>query len=153
MNPRSSPVRERLTDEHPAVTALVPETIELVLKPIQQFVRGWMMSGATLERGASFGLDPATNHFWIVGRAGVMGDCTWEVAAGGLGFWVRTRSVPRGRRCRRGSATSTWPWRMPAVAPIGAGPSWNGSTQRRSRGRGSHGGVWFYADDQWSVRW
>jgi len=44
------------------------------------------MSRATLERGASVGLDPATNHFWIVGRAGVMGDCTWEVAAAGLGF-------------------------------------------------------------------
>ncbi len=69
-----------------AGTALVPETIERVLKPIQQFVRGWMMSRATLERGSPFGLDPNTNHFWIVGRAGVMGDCTPEVAAGGLGF-------------------------------------------------------------------
>lgn len=62
------------------------ETIEKVLKPIQQFVRGWMMSPGTLARGARFGLDPTTNHFWIVGRAGVMGDCTWPVAAGGLAF-------------------------------------------------------------------
>lgn len=67
-------------------TTAVSDTVERVLKPIQQFTRGWMMVKATTERGTELGLDPSYNQFWIVGRAGVLGECTWEVAAGGLAF-------------------------------------------------------------------
>ena len=34
----------------------VSETIERVLKPIQQFTRGWMMAPSTVERGREIGL-------------------------------------------------------------------------------------------------
>ena len=61
-------------------------TVERVLKPIQQFVRGWMMSPSTRARGRELGLVAADNQFWIVGRAGVLGDGPAEVAIGGLGF-------------------------------------------------------------------
>ncbi|MFN0025732.1 MAG: fatty acid desaturase family protein [Acidimicrobiales bacterium] len=43
----------------PASETITSEIVERVRKPMQQFVRGWMMSPATLERRASFGLDPA----------------------------------------------------------------------------------------------
>ena len=67
-------------------TATVPETIERVFKPIQQFTRGWMMNPATEQYGREqLGLD-RPRQFWVVGRAGVMGDCTAEVAAGALAF-------------------------------------------------------------------
>ena len=67
-------------------TATVEETIERVFKPIQQFTRGWMLNPATEEWGrTNLGLD-RPRQFWIVGRAGVMGNCTAEVAAGELAF-------------------------------------------------------------------
>jgi hypothetical protein len=67
-------------------TTGVSEIIERVLKPIQQFTRGWMMVTATSQRGTELGLDAGYNQFWIVGRAGVLGECPWEVAASGLAF-------------------------------------------------------------------
>ena len=67
-------------------SASTAATIERVLKPIQQFVRGWMSSASTNERGRELGLTAAHNQFWIVGRAGVLGDGPAEVAIGGLGF-------------------------------------------------------------------
>ena len=66
--------------------ATVPDTIERVFKPIQQFTRGWMMSPDTDTYGREvLGLD-RPRQFWVVGRAGVMGDCTAEVAAAALAF-------------------------------------------------------------------
>jgi hypothetical protein len=61
------------------------DAVERVLKPIQQFTRGWMMSEPTAKRGVALGL-ASGEDFWIVGRAGVLGDCGPEVAAAGLAF-------------------------------------------------------------------
>jgi hypothetical protein len=66
-------------------TATVADTVEGVLKPIQQFTRGWMMVPATAERGMALGLRSG-NDFWIVGRAGVIGNGDAAVAAAGLAF-------------------------------------------------------------------
>lgn len=67
-------------------TATVPDTIERVFKPIQQFTRGWMMSPDTDRYGeAVLGLT-LPRQFWVVGRAGVLGSCPAEVAAGALAF-------------------------------------------------------------------
>jgi hypothetical protein len=63
----------------------VPAVVERILKPIQQFVRGWMMSDSTVALGKEMGLSSG-NQFWVVGRAGVLGDCDADVAAAGLAF-------------------------------------------------------------------
>jgi hypothetical protein len=63
----------------------VAPAVERILKPIQQFVRGWMMSDSTVARGKAIGLTSG-NQFWIVGRAGVLGDGDADVAAAGLAF-------------------------------------------------------------------
>jgi hypothetical protein len=87
-------------------TGTVSNTVEQVLKPIQQFTRGWMMVPATAQRGVELGLRSG-NDFWIVGRAGVLGDADAAVAAAGLAFispeGVRAawESVPPGLSRRR----------------------------------------------------
>lgn len=65
--------------------ANLQDQIERVLKPIQQFVRGWMQSQHTKDRAIELGLTGG-DDLWIAGRAGVLGDCTSEAAAAGLGF-------------------------------------------------------------------
>jgi hypothetical protein len=68
------------------VRADVPAQVERVLKPIQQFTRGWMLNASVCRAlAAELGLRN-DNDLWIVGRAGVMGDCTWQAAQAGLGF-------------------------------------------------------------------
>lgn len=67
-------------------TATPAETVERTFKPLQQFTRGWMMAEATGTYGVEVVGMRTGREFWIVGRAGVMGDCTWEVAAGALAF-------------------------------------------------------------------
>ena len=69
----------------PAPTAMVAETIERVFKPIQQFTRGWMMAESTDAYGVELGFATG-RHFWVVGRAGVLGSCPPDVAAGALAF-------------------------------------------------------------------
>jgi hypothetical protein len=67
-------------------TATVAETIDRVFKPIQQFTRGWMMTEATGRYGVEqLGLRSG-RQFWIVGRAGVLGSCPADVAAGAIAF-------------------------------------------------------------------
>jgi hypothetical protein len=61
------------------------EQVERVLKPIQQFVRGWMLGSRADARAAQLGL-PSGEALWIVGRAGVLGDSDASVAAAGLAF-------------------------------------------------------------------
>jgi hypothetical protein len=61
------------------------ETVERVFKPIQQFTRGWMMAASTDEYGVALGMRTG-REFWIVGRAGVLGSCPPDVAAGALAF-------------------------------------------------------------------
>lgn len=68
-----------------AETATVAETVERVFKPIQQFTRGWMMAKATDEYGVRLGFRVG-RHFWVVGRAGVIGEAPAEVALAGLAF-------------------------------------------------------------------
>ena len=65
--------------------AAVAETVQRVLRPIQQFTRGWMLSEATDRAGIDLGL-PSGEDFWIIGRAGVLGDCRPDVAAAALGY-------------------------------------------------------------------
>jgi len=61
------------------------EQVERVLKPIQQFVRGWM-TGPPADRLAEQLRMRSGQDVWIVGRAGVLGDGDADVAAAGLGF-------------------------------------------------------------------
>jgi hypothetical protein len=61
------------------------EQVERVLKPIQQFVRGWMTGPPTDQLAAELGMASGSD-LWIVGRAGVLGDCDAAVAAAGLAF-------------------------------------------------------------------
>jgi hypothetical protein len=67
------------------MTPTVGDQVERILKPIQQFVRGWMMGPPAEELAAGLGLR-SENDLWIIGRAGVLGDCPPEVAAAGLAF-------------------------------------------------------------------
>jgi hypothetical protein len=53
--------------------------------PLQQWVRGWMLTDDTARRGVALGLRDL-EQFWIVGRAGVLGDGPADVAIGGLAF-------------------------------------------------------------------
>ncbi|MFK7918507.1 MAG: hypothetical protein AB8G14_10545 [Ilumatobacter sp.] len=64
---------------------IVFDTIERLVKPTQQFVRGWMLTSDTAAHGTSIGFATGTD-FWIVGRAGVLGECTAETAIAGLAF-------------------------------------------------------------------
>lgn len=61
-------------------------TVERVLKPIQQFTRGWMMAPETLAYGEQVLGLTRPRQFQIVGRAGVLGSCPAEVAVGALAF-------------------------------------------------------------------
>ena len=63
----------------------VGDAVERVLKPIQQFTRGWMLSRSTAEYGVGLGF-ASGEDFWICGRAGVLGECRADVAAAGLAF-------------------------------------------------------------------
>jgi hypothetical protein len=64
---------------------VVLATIQRVLKPIQQFVRGWMIVPETELLANKLGLRDG-HDVWVIGRAGAMGDCTADAAAAGLGF-------------------------------------------------------------------
>lgn len=66
-------------------TLTVADQVERVLKPIQQFVRGWMTGPLADRLAAELGFKSGED-VWVVGRAGVLGDCDVEVAAAGLGF-------------------------------------------------------------------
>ncbi len=63
----------------------VAAATERVLKPIQQFVRGWMITPKSEARARELGLRDG-HDFWVVGRAGVLGDGDADVAAAGLAF-------------------------------------------------------------------
>jgi hypothetical protein len=88
----------------PTMTA--PDQVERVLKPIQQFVRGWMTGGPTDRLAADLGMRSGSD-LWIVGRAGVLGDGDADVAAAGLAFIAPDRvraaweSLPTGLTPRR----------------------------------------------------
>ena len=71
-------------------TMTVADQVERVLKPIQQFVRGWMTGPLTDRLAIDLGLRSETD-LWIVGRAGVLGDGDADVAAAGLGFLAPER--------------------------------------------------------------
>lgn len=82
-------------------TMTVANQVERVLKPIQQFVRGWMTGSMTDRLAAELGLQSGSD-LWIVGRAGVLGDGDADVAAAGLAFLAPDRvraaweSLPEG---------------------------------------------------------
>ncbi len=82
-------------------TATVADQVERVLKPIQQFVRGWMTGAPTDRLAVDLGMKSGSD-LWIVGRAGVLGDSDADVAAAGLAFLSPARvreawdSLPEG---------------------------------------------------------
>jgi hypothetical protein len=84
----------------------VADQVERVLKPIQQFVRGWMTGPSTDRLAAELGMRSGED-LWIVGRAGVLGDGDADVAAAGLAFLAPDRvraaweSLPSGLTPRR----------------------------------------------------
>lgn len=61
------------------------EVIDRLIKPTQQFTRGWMMAESTVAHGVSLGFATG-RHYWVVGRAGVLGECTADTAIAALGF-------------------------------------------------------------------
>lgn len=69
----------------PERTEKVDATIAQVLKPIQQFVRGWMYGAEPAAFAKDLGLRSGTD-FLIIGRAGVMGSCTAETATAAIAF-------------------------------------------------------------------
>ena len=87
-------------------TNTTADQVERVLKPIQQFVRGWMTGPLTDRLAADLGLRSGSD-LWIVGRAGVLGDGDADVAAAGLAFLAPDRvraaweSLPDGLTHRR----------------------------------------------------
>ncbi|MEA3185906.1 MAG: hypothetical protein QOC57_1943 [Ilumatobacteraceae bacterium] len=72
------------------MTTTIADQVERVLKPIQQFVRGWMTGPTTDRLAADLGLQSGTD-LWIVGRAAVLGDGDADVAAAGLAFLAPDR--------------------------------------------------------------
>ena len=71
-------------------TMTVADQVERVLKPIQQFVRGWMTGPPTDRLAGELGMRSGED-LWIVGRAGVQGDGDADVAAAGLAFLAPDR--------------------------------------------------------------
>ncbi|MFV0257955.1 MAG: helix-turn-helix domain-containing protein [Acidimicrobiales bacterium] len=61
------------------------EVIDRLVKPTQQFTRGWMLVESTAKHGEALGF-ASGRHYWVVGRAGVLGECTAETAIAALGF-------------------------------------------------------------------
>ena len=60
-------------------------TVIELKRPIQQWTRGWMMGPSTDRTAAAIGL-ASGEQLWVVGRAGVLGNCDADVAAGGLAY-------------------------------------------------------------------
>ena len=71
-------------------TTTIADQVERVLKPIQQFVRGWMIGPPNDRLAADLGMASGSD-LWIVGRAGVLGDCDADVAASALAFLAPDR--------------------------------------------------------------
>ena len=65
-------------------TDLLPAA-ERILKPIQQFSRGWMLDRSTADYGVSLGFHTG-EEYWIVGRGGALGDVDHQIAAAALAF-------------------------------------------------------------------
>ncbi|MCP5027855.1 MAG: hypothetical protein GY929_16390 [Actinomycetia bacterium] len=66
------------------------EVVEQTALPILVFGRGWMSHPDTAARGQKLGLEPPFG-FWILGRAGFLGDVPADVAAAAIGFMHRDR--------------------------------------------------------------
>ena len=54
-------------------------------QPVLELARGWLLSKDTARRGEELGLLPGRG-FWVLGRAGVLGDVDADVAAAAVGF-------------------------------------------------------------------
>jgi hypothetical protein len=81
-----------------ATTSAV-DTIDRIWPQVQQFSRSWMFAKSTDARGIELGF-VSGGHFWLVGRAGVLGSCPEDVAAP---RWPSRRwnaSVRHGVACR-----------------------------------------------------
>ncbi|MCP3854359.1 MAG: hypothetical protein GY745_07235 [Actinomycetia bacterium] len=67
-------------------------------QPVLVFGRGWMAHPDTAARGQGLGLEPPFG-FWIVGRAGFLGDAPADVAAAAIGFMHRDRVAAAWDEC------------------------------------------------------
>lgn len=65
--------------------ATAAETIERVKEPIQLYSRSWMLADSTNAYGVALGFATGA-QFWVVGRAGVLGSCSAEIAAAAIAF-------------------------------------------------------------------
>ncbi|MCV7225254.1 helix-turn-helix domain-containing protein [Mycolicibacterium komossense] len=59
--------------------------VDRIKGPIQDYTRTWMLSDATNAYGVRLGFTSGV-QFWIVGRAGVLGNCPPEVASAAIAF-------------------------------------------------------------------
>lgn len=59
------------------------DTVVALKRPIQQWTRGWMMGPDADSKATEIGLQSG-EQLWVVGRAGVLGNCDADIAAGGL---------------------------------------------------------------------
>ena len=126
-------------------TVTVADQVERVLKPIQQFVRGWMTGPLADRLAIDLGMQSGAD-LWIVGRAGVLGDGDADVAAAGLAFLAeRTRTFervrpgcsPAGRSAIHLHRCSSIPYRHRHLTRIGKVYHWllyprRGQTDRRN---------------------
>ena len=108
-------------------TDLLPAA-ERILKPIQQFSRGWMLDRSTAEYGVSLGFHTG-EEYWIVGRAGALGDVDPEIAAAALAFiapsavreaWEHVPSGMTPRGVTETYAARCTSWGTDALAPFDA---------------------------------
>lgn len=60
-------------------------TIAHIALPIQDYTRSWMLAPSTDAYGVEMGFASGV-QFWVVGRAGVLGDCPVEVACAAIAF-------------------------------------------------------------------
>ncbi|MFE6864655.1 hypothetical protein [Nocardia sp. NPDC057668] len=66
-------------------TATAASTIDDIRDPVARFTRGWMLATSTDAYGMDLGF-ASGSRFWVVGRAGVLGDCPVEIAAAAIAF-------------------------------------------------------------------
>lgn len=66
-------------------TTTAAEVIDRLAEPIQLYTRSWMLAPSTDAYGIELGFATGS-QFWLVGRAGVLGNCPVEVAAAAIAF-------------------------------------------------------------------
>ena len=122
-------------------TTTVADQVERVLKPIQQFVRGWMTGPLTdrlaVDLGHAIRRGPVDRRARRRARETAMRMSPQPVSP----FSHPSVSATHGNRCRRVSPTGRSPMPMPLCVAGGVRPSWPSSTKRAWRGSTSWAGA------------